>query len=316
NQHPFARSFTVPIEVVGPNVALVGIGYIENFAIWRKRDTVGTALWSRQQLHFPLRRDVVDAVKIQLAILQWREQGIGEISMAVASHDNVVWRIQALALPTLRDHLDLPVLRRASNPAGSVFAGVEPSFAIQGVAVGPVGVLTKHTDALARRVLMDLVRLEVTEEQVSVTRPDRPFGARKPRCELLHFQVREVLRLSPERKDDHQRRYELAHDYTVSRSIPNFSMDCMLAQGSRALQDQGPEIQEVGGTASFCVIFHASIGRLSDAPFHQRRLRSLRRRPEPPRAVSQGRLAGVSRISSRLSGGCRATGHRGPSCWP
>src|SRR5262249_43738591 len=81
NQHPFARSLTVPIEVVGPNVALVGIGYVENFAVWRKRDTVGTALRSRHQLHFLLRRDVVDAVKIQLAILQWREQGIGEIDV-------------------------------------------------------------------------------------------------------------------------------------------------------------------------------------------------------------------------------------------
>ena len=122
------------IEIVSANVALVGIGDVEDAAVGRQCDAVRPALRLGDQLQFTVRRKMVDAVEIQvLRVLLISERRIGEIDLAVLADRDVVGRVQPLAFVALGDHFDPALFVGARHAAGVGFAGVQPALRIERV---------------------------------------------------------------------------------------------------------------------------------------------------------------------------------------
>ena len=110
---------------------------------------LGRPLRLGDQTHLALGGDVIDAVEIQLARVGLiAESRIGEINLAVLAHHDVVGSVEALALPLLRQHLDLALLVDANHAACLALATVEPALRVEGVTVGVARIFAKDAGLL------------------------------------------------------------------------------------------------------------------------------------------------------------------------
>ena len=83
---------------------------------------------------------------------------IGEPDAAVGMHDDVVGRVQALALELFGDHGDRAVRLVADDAAAAVLARQLPAFEIERVAVAVAGRIAEHSHA---PVVFDPAHLDV-----------------------------------------------------------------------------------------------------------------------------------------------------------
>src|SRR5262245_31908168 len=79
--------------------------------------------------------------------------GIGKPDRAIRFHNDVVWRIEALAAPIVSYGGDAAVVLGAADAPARMLAGDEPSFAIDSVAIGVVARLAKDADLSVRFVI-------------------------------------------------------------------------------------------------------------------------------------------------------------------
>ena len=135
----------------------------------------GRAGGLRHQRHRAFRRDVIDAVEIQFAVVALLAEGrIGEVDVPVLRDHDIARRVQPLAFPRLGQHLDLAVLIGAGHAPGAGFAGVEPALRVEGIARGAVGIGAKDRDLGAGHPFQQPVARRVAEDQVAVLGPGRP----------------------------------------------------------------------------------------------------------------------------------------------
>ncbi|MNH87404.1 hypothetical protein D3C73_398860 [compost metagenome] len=105
---------------------------------------------------------------------EWR---IGEPQRAVRLADDVVRRIQLLALVGVGKNRDRAVMLRAGDAAGQVFACNQAALQVAAMAVGIVGIGVEHAPCLVRFVeLHDAVVRNIANQQIlAVTEIDRTF---------------------------------------------------------------------------------------------------------------------------------------------
>ena len=133
----------------------------------------------RDQIEFAIRRQMIDAIEIELAFLGRERsiQGVREIDMTIASDHDIVGCVEPLSLVAVRQDLDIALAVRARHAARDVLAGVEPALAVKRVAVGPVRLFAKDADAFARIEAKDLPLPCVTEKEIAIGRPHRPLAS-------------------------------------------------------------------------------------------------------------------------------------------
>ena len=113
--------------------------------------------------------------------------GIGEPDGVVGFDDEVVGRVEALAVPFVGEHRDRAVDLGARDAARQMLAGHQPALIVDAVAVGIVGALAKHRD-LARG--LDEAHLAVVgdvrpDEIAARGEPRRPFRPARARPQPL-----------------------------------------------------------------------------------------------------------------------------------
>jgi multiple sugar transport system ATP-binding protein len=137
-----------------------------------------------EQVELAARVDPVHAVERQLLPLGEVAQAvrrIGEEDRAVRSDDDVVRRVQPLALVRLGQRLDPPLPVDPADPPGRVLAGEQVALPVERQAVGVTGRMAEGRDLgpLRQRPVADRPAVrDVGEEQV-VAAPDRPLGERE-----------------------------------------------------------------------------------------------------------------------------------------
>ena len=161
----------------------------------------------RDQRHGALRRNVVHAVKIQLPVVRLLpERRIREVGLVVAAHHDVVWGVQALAFPTLRQHLDFAALAGADHPPAARLAGIEAPLGVESVAARPVRAGSENLHIMPGHPLHQAVGRRVAEHQVPVFRPGRPFSEGQALDERFEPDVGEILRPCERGKYGEQKR--------------------------------------------------------------------------------------------------------------
>src|SRR6185437_16550666 len=84
----------------------------------------------------------VSDLALRFAALILGTDAVGRIRepyCSVGFHDDVIGRVQALALIALRENRDLAAQFRAGDPASPMLAGDETALAVAGIAVGEIG---------------------------------------------------------------------------------------------------------------------------------------------------------------------------------
>ena len=140
-------------------------------------------------------RDPEDALPAQLALALDAEPGkapvprVGEVDRPVGAHADVVGAVQVLALVVVGEQLARAVLPLAPERARDVLADEQVAVRVERHPVALEARPHHLFDTLAGRVLPPDVARHVGEEEVPVRMPDRPFGERKARCDLLDLRV-------------------------------------------------------------------------------------------------------------------------------
>src|SRR4029453_17653937 len=83
---------------------------------------------------------------LALLIAEQAEYRIGEPDRAVGLHNDVVRRVQPLAVEGVHQHRDRSVIFGAGDTGPAMLAGNEPSLTVAGVAIGEVGRLAEDAD--------------------------------------------------------------------------------------------------------------------------------------------------------------------------
>src|SRR5262249_23589831 len=103
---------------------------------------------------------------------------VGEVDAAIGLDYHVVGPIEPLPLEAVGDHRDAAVRFLPRHAPALSLAGNDPALEIAGEAVGLVGVLLEHADALPRRVFHPLAGVDVAEQQIAAfLPPHRAFRA-------------------------------------------------------------------------------------------------------------------------------------------
>ena len=137
---------------------------------------------------------MVDAVEVHLAgILLRSKRRVREINLTIATHHDVVRRVESLAFETRSQHLDFAVLQRASYPALAKFAAIQAPLGVIRVANGAARALGENLIRSARDYLEEFIHYRVAKQQESVVGPHRPFGKVEIGNDALDLQVAEVL---------------------------------------------------------------------------------------------------------------------------
>jgi len=138
---------------------------------------------------------VEDAVEVQLArVGGGSEGGIGEPDVSIFAYRKVIWTVQALAFPLLRQNLAMAFLVDAYDPAAVPLADVHTALGIVSQSAGTVRILLEHDRLFARLPLPDRVLRDVSEHESAVGRPDRRFGEAAPGGDPVDPQLFPVLR--------------------------------------------------------------------------------------------------------------------------
>src|SRR3954452_14254118 len=140
----------------------------------------------------PTRRDHEDALPAELTLAldpEAREApvpGIGEVDRAVRADGHVVRAVEVLALPVKRESLSHAVAALPYERARDVLADEEIEVRVEHHAVALEGRIADFRHVAVERDLAADVRRHVGEvEHLLLRVPDRPFGEREPRRELL-----------------------------------------------------------------------------------------------------------------------------------
>ena len=100
--------------------------------------------------------------------------------MVALADRQIARRVELLAIPLVRQHVDAPVLYiRAGHAAGTGFAGIQAALAVERVAARPVGRIAKADRFRARTPFPDLVGHGIAEYQEALFGPGRTFGEDK-----------------------------------------------------------------------------------------------------------------------------------------
>ena len=133
------------IEIESHHRVPVGIAHVKHLAIGRERDAIGPRLPLRDNFQIAFRRDVPDAVKIEIAaIVRAAESRIGEINVAVSANHNVVRRVEFLALIALGQRFDFALQVQPRHAAGLRFADVQTPLQIVGEAGSAAIVVSQY----------------------------------------------------------------------------------------------------------------------------------------------------------------------------
>ena len=116
---------------------------------------------------------------------------IGEPDAAVGMHDDVVRRVQALALKLLRDHGHGAVRLVAHDAASAMLAGQLAAFVIERVAVAVAGWIAEHRDAAVvfDPAHLDVVRNVAPHQVAADAVPRRPFRPQRADVQPLDGRV-------------------------------------------------------------------------------------------------------------------------------
>ena len=115
---------------------------------------------------------------------------IGEPDRTVRGDDDVVGRVQRLAIVTVGDHGDGAIVLRTRDAARAVFAGHEAAFPVARVAVGKIRRLAECRDAERGAPAQHAVVGNVGEQQaIVIAEPDRPLGPVEPAGKLLERRI-------------------------------------------------------------------------------------------------------------------------------
>ena len=110
---------------------------------------------------------------------------VGEDDRAVRRDDHVVRAVQLLVAPVRRDRFACAVRLLAHDRARDVLADDQVAVVVARHPVAFVARVAEHFDALFRMPPAPLVAGHVAEVQRPVGHPDRTFGERKSRRDLL-----------------------------------------------------------------------------------------------------------------------------------
>src|SRR5262249_52296270 len=127
--------------------------------------------------------------KVQVAMIEWREQRIGEVDVTIATDHDVVRGVKSLSSKAVRKHIDFSIATGASHAPRPVFTGIQASLPVHRIAIRAMRVLAVDFGLLARDVLIDSILVVVAEQQESGARPDRSLSARKSGRNLFHLQM-------------------------------------------------------------------------------------------------------------------------------
>ncbi len=128
-------------------------------------------------------------------VLLVAERRVGEVSVAVAAHDDVVRSIETLALETCREYFCFPRFRYASHAPFAEFTGVEPALRIVSVADGTAGNVAQFGVFRAGNPLVEFIGDGVAEEKESFGGPCGAFQESQSGYDFFDADVGEVLRV-------------------------------------------------------------------------------------------------------------------------
>ena len=126
-----------------------------------------------------------------LVVEQNAVAGIGEPDAPIGMDDDIVGRIQTLALEPVQQHSDGSVVLGAGDTAAEMLAGDQATLAVSRVAIAVIRGLTEYA-GLARGFvpLHDAVVGDVAEEQeTAVAEVDRTLGPARTRPKSLDYRV-------------------------------------------------------------------------------------------------------------------------------
>ena len=137
--------------------------------------------------------------------------GVGEPDRVVRLHHDVVGRIQALAVPFVRDDGNRAVDLGAGDAARQMLAGDQPALVVDGVAVRIVGALAEHRDFAGG---LDephhaIVRNVGPDEIAARREPGRPFRPARAGPQALDAHVTGETRLEARIENDDVRSLDL-----------------------------------------------------------------------------------------------------------
>src|ERR1019366_1850749 len=164
-------------------------------AVGRKRDAARTRGGFGHQRHRAFRRDVVDAVEVELAVVAlFAKGGIGEVDVPIPGDHDLRRSVQALAFPGFGQHLDLAVLIGARDAPRTGFASVQAALSVEGIAGGTVGIGAVDRDRGARHPFEEAITGRVAEDKIAAfLGPCRPFGKAVALRQAFEFQLFETL---------------------------------------------------------------------------------------------------------------------------
>ncbi|KAG1448448.1 hypothetical protein G6F57_016843 [Rhizopus arrhizus] len=195
---PLARQCAVRPNVVGPDhaVGLVArLHPVQQLFVRREAQPVGAGQVFQRARHAAVGRiNPVHAMGqlglglVALPVAADAKRRVREPDGAVALADDVVRRIQALAVVAVSQHGDGAVVFGARDAARQVFAGQQTALAIARQAVAEVGRMSKDADSARGFVpSQDAVIGNVGHQQIApVAHPHRPFQPAKAAGQLFH----------------------------------------------------------------------------------------------------------------------------------
>src|SRR5262249_478149 len=119
------------------------------------------------------------------------ERRIGKPDPSVRGDDDVVRRVEPLALKTVDDDGDRPVVLGARHATPAVFTRDEPALAIARLALAVAGRVTDHRNGALRLIPFQnsIVRDVAPQETAGVPEPYRPLAPARARSQFLDASV-------------------------------------------------------------------------------------------------------------------------------
>jgi hypothetical protein len=136
---------------------------------------------------------------VALVVARDPERGIREPHRPVPGHDHVVGRVQALALPRVRQHADAAVILRAGDASAAVLAGDQPAGGVPGVPVREVRRVAPDAGLAGLLVPphQPVVRDVAPDQAARVPEPHRTLGPPAPGGEPLDLRLHDDVLLEP-----------------------------------------------------------------------------------------------------------------------
>src|SRR5262249_2029788 len=141
---------------------------------------------------------------------------IGEPDRPVGVDYDIVRRVKALAVESIHQHRDPPVVLSARHPPRAVLATDQPPLVIAGVAIAVVGrrAEDRHRAGLLAPAQDAVVRDIREEQKAAIAEPDRPLGPARTGPQPLDCGAAEAV-LVEARIDRFDRRIGVAHDRAI-----------------------------------------------------------------------------------------------------